>query len=228
MRCVSRPRALVIEHEPDAPAGLVSEWLEHHDVEVDELAIAEAADHDPAHEYRLIVSLGSERSAYDDELSWLSRELALLRDAIAADTPVLGICFGCQLLARALGGRVFRAAQPEIGWLEVDSDCAELIARGPWFQWHFDTFSPPSSASLLARSEAGPQAFVQGRNIGIQFHPEVDSDIVAGWARNAPHELEQHGVDPAQLLAQTDAMARAARAASWELLEGCRKRLALF
>ncbi len=217
----------MIEHERDTPAGLLGGWLEHHGVDVDAVEIAEGAGHEPAGAYALIVSLGSEFSAYDDELPWVGRELALLGEAIAAGTPVLGICFGCQLLARALGGRVFRAPQPEIGWLEVSSRCTELIPPGPWFQWHFDTFSPPPHARVIARSPAGPQAFVHGRSIGIQFHPEVDSAIVAGWARNYPHELAQQGIDPTILLAQTDAAAGPASAACWDLLEACRELLAL-
>ncbi len=226
MRGMGR-RVLVIEHERDTPAGLLGEWLERRGADVHTLEIARGASHDLVGSYELVVSLGSEACAYDDARAWVPRELALLREALSAGTPVLGICFGSQLLARALGARVSRAASPEIGWLDVESERPEIVAAGPWFQWHFDTFTPPPGARVLARSPAGPQVYVHGASIGIQFHPEVDARIVEGWTRGSRAELEAHGVDAGELLARTEELAGAARAASWELFEACRAKLGL-
>jgi len=94
--------------------------------------------------------------------------------------PILGVCFGAQALAAALGGTVSRAPRPEIGWHYVETD-ASWISRGPWFQWHSDRFTVPDGATELARSALAPQAFRHGRSLGVQFHPEVDGDIVSDW-----------------------------------------------
>jgi GMP synthase-like glutamine amidotransferase len=224
---VSGPRVLVVEHERITPSGLVSEWLRAHDAEVQIMPIDQGADQDPRGEYDLVVSLGSEFSARDDHLPWVRRELALLRDAVAADVPVLGICFGAQLLARALGGEVFRAHEPEIGWLRVQSEAPDLIPEGPWFQWHFDAFSSPPGAVELARSSAGSQAFRYGRSLGVQFHPEIDIEIMSNWASVYRHELDAQGVDAEELLAQTRRIAGAAREESMSLLEAFYDRVAL-
>ena len=119
-----------------------------------------------------------------------------MRKAIDADVPVLGLCFGGQMLARALGAEVFRRTKSEIGWLPVRSTDPELVPDGPWFQWHFDSFTVPPGATLIAESDVGPQAFVAGRSLGLQFHPEVTTQIMDDWVRAYRHELDGDGVDP--------------------------------
>ncbi len=234
---MSRERVLVIEHERSAPAGLLGAWLEGRRADVLTASLGEDAQaltdavHDGAsladapRQYDLIVSLGSEASAYDDEVPWLAAELALLRGAIAAGVPVLGICFGSQLLARALGAQVSRAAEPEIGWLTVRSRDPGLIPPGPWFQWHFDTFAAPPGAALLATSDCGPQAFVRDRCLGVQFHPEVDAAIVAGWAAAGPGQLREQGLAAELLLEQTRAQCEPARALAMRLFDAVYARI---
>jgi GMP synthase-like glutamine amidotransferase len=126
-----------------------------------------------------------------------------LRRAATADVPVLGLCFGGQLMARALGGQSFRAGRSEIGWLPVRTNDPELIAEGPWFQWHFDTFTLPPGARLLAETDVGPQAYLIGRSLGLQFHPEVTPEIMDAWVQSYRHELDADGVDPDALLEET-------------------------
>lgn len=217
---MSGPRVLLIEHERATPAGLVAEWLERRAAEVEVLPIDEGAVPDPIEGYDLMVSLGSEFSAYDDDLPWLGEELRLMREASAADVPVLGICFGGQLLARALGAEVFKAAEAEIGWVEVESEEAGLVAPGPWFQWHFDTFMVPAGARRIAHNHVGPQAFVHGRSLGLQFHPEVGVEIMETWAVVYRHELDEHGVSADELLERTREVAPRATEVSWRLLDG--------
>jgi GMP synthase-like glutamine amidotransferase len=198
-------RALVIEHEPDVPAALVDEWLSDRGFIPDLYRIAtDSLDRDPRG-YDLIVTLGSVVGAYDDTVAWVGREQRLLREAFDADVPMLGICFGSQSLARALGGRAMRADRTEIGWIEIDSFDPSLVPAGPWLQWHQDTFIAPPGATVLARSPAGPQAFTTRRSLGVQFHPEVTAELVAAWAAAARDELERAGVDPDRLAAQARA-----------------------
>jgi GMP synthase-like glutamine amidotransferase len=139
---------------------------------------------------------------------------------------VLGICFGGQLLARVLGGRSLRGEIAEIGWLPVRSHDPGLVSEGPWFQWHFDTFTAPPEAELIADSPAGPQAFKLGRSLGVQFHPEVTTDIMDNWVEVYRHELDQEGVDPDRLLAETYRRAADSRAAAWRLFDGFLERVA--
>jgi len=198
-------RALVIEHEPDVPAGLVDDWLFDRGAVPDLYRIAtDFLDRDPRG-YDLIVTLGSVVGAYDDTVPWVALEQRLLREAFDADVPVLGICFGSQSLARAIGGRAMRADRTEIGWIEIDSRDPSLVPGGPWLQWHHDTFAAPPGAAVLAHSPAGPQAFTIGRSLGVQFHPEVTAELVAGWADDSRDELERAGVDPDRLAAEARA-----------------------
>ena len=117
---------------------------------------------------------------------------------------MLGICFGGQLLAAALGGSVERAPTPEIGWLRVDTDDAALVPAGPWFQWHQDRWTPPARAREVARTPLASQAFVLGRSLAVQFHPELTAAQLEGWLANGGHAwLAAHGTDGEQLLAHT-------------------------
>jgi GMP synthase-like glutamine amidotransferase len=219
-------RALVVEHERATPGGLVYDWLDDYGAAVEDLRIdVDEREVDPA-AFDLLVPLGSEFAAYDDTVPWIEREKRLLERAVAADVPVLGICFGGQLLARVLGGRCYRADGAEIGWMPVRSRDPELVPEGPWFQWHFDTFTTPPGATVLAESEIGPQAYVAGRNLGVQFHPEVTPQIMEDWVRVYRHELDADGVDPDALLAETYERAAAARASSRRLLDTYLERVA--
>lgn len=212
-------RALVVQHEEDAPGGLVSAWLGERDAEQDVYMVtADGRGPDPR-EYDLVVSLGSEESAYDDGLPWVPREVALLREAADGDVPVLGICFGSQILARALGGQALRAQCSEIGWVQIRSRDLGLVGEGPWFQWHHDTFAPPAGAEVLADSPAGPQAYILGRSLGVQFHPEVTAGIVEGWVSLGLDQLARHGVDPDRLLAETREREAENRLRAWRLMD---------
>jgi len=166
-------RALIVQHEAPTPPGLVGNWLAQRAARVEILRI-DLDDRVPdAREYDLIVSLGSEFPAFDDSVPFIGRETTLIQQAAAGDVPFLGLCFGGQLMARVLGGRSFRAERSEIGWLPVRTNDPQLVAEGPWFQWHFDSFTVPPGAQLIAETDIGPQAYVIGRSLGLQFHPEV-------------------------------------------------------
>jgi GMP synthase-like glutamine amidotransferase len=212
-------RALIIQHEEPTPPGFVNEWLDEHGAIVDTFRIdIDDREIDPS-DFDLIVSLGAECAAFDDSMPFVPREARLMRRAVDADVPVLGLCFGGQMLARVLGGDVFRSDVSEIGWLPVRSNDAELVPEGPWFQWHFDAFTLPPGATLIAESDVGPQAFVAGRSLGLQFHPEVTTEIMDDWVRVYRHELDADGVDPDALLEETKQRALETRKMSRQLLE---------
>ena len=214
-----RPRALILQHEKATPPGLIAPWLAEQSAVVDTLRIDEDERLVDPRQYDIIVSLGSEFAAFDDSVPFVQREALLFEDAIEGDVPILGLCFGGQMLARVLGARVYRSEKSEIGWLPVRTNDPELVGEGPWFQWHFDVFTAPPGADVLAVTDTGPQAFVSGRSLGLQFHPEVTPAIMEQWVRVYPHELKAEGVDPKGLLAETKRRAADAKRATWRLLD---------
>jgi GMP synthase-like glutamine amidotransferase len=220
-----RPRALILQHEAATPPGLMTAWLAEQSAQVETLRIDEDPRLVDARNFDLIVSLGSEFAAFDDSVPFVSREALLFEDAREFDVPILGLCFGGQMLARVLGARLFRSERSEIGWLPVRSNDPDLIGEGPWFQWHFDTFTAPPGAKVIAETDVGPQAFVAERSLGLQFHPEVTPEIMDRWVRVYPHELKAEGVDPQGLLKETRRRAGEARKMTWRLLNSFRDQI---
>ena len=150
-----------------------------------------------------VVVLGAVSSVNDPD-AWIPEELAWLGRVDRAGLPELGICFGAQALCAAFGGRVQAMESKEIGWKVVDPVDHELIPPGPWLEFHGDRCLPPATASVLARNEAGVQAFSLGRHLGVQFHPEVDGPQLTQWLdAGGDREAERLGLDPGQLLADT-------------------------
>jgi GMP synthase-like glutamine amidotransferase len=218
----------VVEQQPDAPAGLFAAWAAARGHGLDVLrAPAVRAWPDPRG-YDAVLALGSDRSVHASTDPWIAAEVAFLRAAHDAGIPVLGLCFGAQALAAALGGEVRRAARPEIGWIEVEAidPAAGPIAPGPWFAWHEDTFSVPPGAHALGRSPAGPQAFARGVSVGVQFHPEVDEAIVERWVNDGRRQLAAVRVDEQRLLAETARCAPDARRRAFALFDDVARRWA--
>ncbi len=204
-------RAALIANATDADAGLVGRALRRRGFSFVEF-IREQHDSWPALEgIDMVVSMGSSWSTYWDSVQEpVQAEQQLLRRAIDSGCAVLGICFGAQQLSTVLGGRVTKAQSPEIGWhkvfpvAEAAHRVPDALCQGPWMQWHFDTFSVPSGATVLAESAVGPQAMVCGRTLGVQFHPEATESIVRRWSSGeGTEELETNGLSRSELLAQT-------------------------
>ena len=219
----TRVRAVLIANGNDADGGVVVERFSELGWSFEAWAREDAPAWPalPA-DVGLVVSLGSDWSVYwEDVAPSVAAEAALLGVARRADVPVLGICFGGQMLSHALGGRVERAAEPEIGWFSVDFG-PEMAEFGDlsWFQWHYDRFTVPSGAEELAVGAQGPQAFRLGRLVGLQFHPEVTPAIVERWSSGpGADELERVGLDRAALLADTTARATCSREAGRALVD---------
>jgi len=137
-----------------------------------------------------IVVLGSVESTNDPDVGWVAPERTFVIAAVAHDVPVLGVCFGGQLLSQALGGRVVPSPRPEAGWLSIASDEPGLVAPGPWLLWHNEAVELPPGAVVLARNDVAIQAYAQGRHLGVQFHPEVTPAIVGSWINDAKQRDE--------------------------------------
>ncbi|MFN0143929.1 MAG: type 1 glutamine amidotransferase [Mycobacterium sp.] len=200
-------QVLFLYNDPTAPEALLGEAFADSgfDCSTFEVVERERPD-DPVVEvtfpdptrYDVIVPLGARWSVYDERLTWIAEEMEMVRTAAAAGVGVLGVCFGGQLVAGALGGTVSRSPEPEIGWHEVHSSDPALVPDGPWFQWHFDRFTLPPGAVEVARNSCATQAFVHGTAMGLQFHPEVDLGLQERWIS------EDHGGDIARLGLRTE------------------------
>jgi GMP synthase-like glutamine amidotransferase len=221
-------RALIVQHEHDGPAGLIGQHLDGrgyelvvHQVMAEGTTRSDAPFPDPT-AFDLIVPLGSVRGVYEHDLigSWIHREVDMLRDAHAADIPMFGICFGAQSITAALGGRVEKAPTHEIGWYYYDSDVPESIPPGPWFTWHGDRCVLPDHVTELARNEMCTQAFRSGRTVGVQFHPEVTKELVAGWAdKCSPEYFESRGSSVEQIMRGFESHGTTARAQATALFD---------
>lgn len=215
-------RVLLVEHNRITPGGLIEQWVAGQGATYAYLRIDMENSRIPdPNEYDLVVSLGSQAAAYDDAVPFVSREIDLMESALRSKVPILGVCFGGQLLARVLGGQVYKSTQAEIGWFPVKSYVPQMVSAGPWFQWHFDTFRLPREAQLLGESDIGPQAFRVPGAIGLQFHPEVTPTIIKDWIDIHSGELQAEGIDGDALLAETQQQHETNKTNAEALLKEC-------
>jgi GMP synthase-like glutamine amidotransferase len=214
-------RVVVVRHHEEDSAGFIGAAFEARGATLSTLLYPkEGALPDTAGVAHIVI-LGATSSVYDEgeARAWIRDELTWLRRADAAGVPVLGICFGGQLLAAAFGGAVEHAGRHEIGWVTIDSADPELVPPGPWMEFHHDRCQPPAGATVLARNDLGVQAFRFGRHLGVQFHPEVDGDQFRLWLdAGGRAEIAANGQDPDEMLAQTIAEAPHASARADQLV----------
>lgn len=184
-----KPRAgLILQHAVTGPPGRLGAWADDRGLahRVHRSWESSPAELEPA-DYGWIASLGSAHSADATDPAWVGEEVDLLRRAVAADVPVLGLCWGGQALSLALGGRVGRSPHPEKGWIAIAS-VDPAIPGGPWLHYHTEVFTVPACAVELARSPAGPAAFRFGPHLGVQFHPEADAQMAHVWGAKDPDQ----------------------------------------
>jgi GMP synthase-like glutamine amidotransferase len=203
-------RVLAFHHVPFEGLGLLELALRTRGVSIDYVdAYRPGVVIPPAIDSDALIFLGGPMSVNDD-LPYLRREMELIREAVARRQPVLGICLGAQLIARALGAKVFSNPHKEIGWFDVrftpDAGSDPLfggLSQETVFHWHGETFDLPPGAELLASSDlCRNQAFRIKPNVyGLQFHLEVTPGIVADWCiqdENCGDVRELHTpIDPA-------------------------------
>lgn len=169
----------------------------------------------------LFIHLGSSWSVYWDSIrKQVDAEVSLLRHAAERGVPVLGVCFGAQVLSHAFGGVVERGKKTEIGWHDVVAPAANSVFAGRWMQWHYDSFSAPNGFDVLAINDAGVQAIRRGRSLGVQFHPEANEAVVTKWMEgDGVAELAALGISPSALLEETRREVSRTTVATRELIE---------
>lgn len=199
----------ILEHTKEAPAHYLSDAIAAAGLASVVIRLYDGQPLPDLDDVAAVVSLGGAMGAYDEaEYPFLAPEKRLLRDAVAREIPVLGICLGCQLLADALGGRAYAAPEMEVefGPLQLAAAAAgdrvvETLAE-PVLSFHGDTWDAPPGAEVLASSDRFPHAFRLGSALGVQSHPEVSSAVVRTWVeRFGRAKLEEAGVDANDLLA---------------------------
>jgi GMP synthase (glutamine-hydrolysing) len=184
-------RVLSVTHGPSVPGGVFDEVVETAGHELDRWVVPLGGAPQPPGSYGAVMVFGgSMHPDQDEHFGWLEREAEFLQGVLDEEIPVVGICLGAQMLARAAGAWVGPAPTPEIGWLEVeltpegraDPVVGVLPPRTEAFQWHHYTFGIPEGGTELARSEICTQIFRVGRYAwGFQFHAEVTLPMVQAW-----------------------------------------------
>lgn len=220
-------RALIIEHDRLSTPERVGDHLETRGVSLEPFVVVEDID-DPEvtvafpdrDDYDLVVLMGAPWSVYDPGLQgWVRPEIEFVRHHLARGTPILGICFGAQIMSTCLGGTVSPSLRPEYGWGTIEPN-EPAIAPGPWFQYHGDEFTLPEGATPLAYNDSGPQAFSFGRSLAVQFHPEVTAPLLESWcAVGGDRKLIESGIDPESLIEETSRLAGVSQPALERLID---------
>jgi GMP synthase (glutamine-hydrolysing) len=189
-------RVLSIIHQEDAASGVFADAAAERGDELTEWSISDGARPPrPAESYDAVLVFGGAMHVdQENRHPWLRNEDELLRGLLDRRIPVLGVCLGAQLVAKALGTRVGPLARPQIGWFDVEQTpeaaddplFADLPRRFSSFQWHSYGFDLPANAVPLARDPVCLQAYRAGeRAWGIQFHAEVTKESVDDWFRSS-------------------------------------------
>jgi GMP synthase-like glutamine amidotransferase len=187
----------VLQHVPFEGIGSMERWLAKRDATMGYTRFYESAKLPDPGRVDLVIAMGGPMSVDDEQAHpWLAPEKEFIRETIRLGQPVVGICLGAQLIASALGSRVYPGRHTEIGWFPVeavaaDGDVFQLPGGLTAFHWHGETFDLPDGAVCLAKSEAcDNQAFQIGRNVvGLQFHLETTPRSAAQLLQHCGHEL---------------------------------------
>lgn len=204
-----RKSALIIRHVPVEGIADYRQPIEAAGYHIDRIDVA-----DPAFAALdltapdLVVMMGGPMAVYESEAHpWISCQLGRLRARLERDLPTLGVCLGAQMIAAALGGRVYRGERPEVGFHPITLHDAASdgplrhVAGVPLLHWHGDTFTLPADAELLAWSDRYAQAFRRGDNVlALQFHAEMGLDPrFHEWLERWPDAVAAAGSDCASL-----------------------------
>ena len=190
-------RAHYLQHVPFEGLGSIESWLQAAGYEITNTRFFESVSLPDVNEVDLLIAMGGPMSVNDEgEFPWLAPEKQFIRDAIRLGKSVLGVCLGAQLIASALGARIYPNPRKEIGWFPIEAirnppGVFSFPEKCTVFHWHGETFDLPTGAKRLARSVACEnQAFQIGQNvIGLQFHLETTPEAADLIIRNCRSEL---------------------------------------
>lgn len=192
-------RVQVLQHVPFEGLGSIHPWMDARGITVRTARLFEGSELPRPGEFDWLIVMGGPMSVNDEMAHpWLAPEKRLISQAIHAGKTVLGICLGAQLIASAVGARVFPNACKEIGWFPVrkthgaDSEFAQVFGESQEvFHWHGDTFDLPRGAVSFLESDAcAHQAFSIGsRVVGLQFHLETTPESAASLIQNSRGEI---------------------------------------
>jgi len=204
----------ILTHVPHEPPGIIADALRQAGLRPLEVPLYEPSPPtiDWGRAAALVVMGGPMNVDQTDRYPFLAEEVDWIKSAIDRQLPVLGVCLGSQLIAKALGARVYPGREKEIGWYPIeltsravgDPLFGPLPTRPTVFQWHGDTFDLPEGAELLATSEAcAHQAFRHGEHVyALQFHVEVTGEIIESWLGEPGNQREMAElprVDPEEI-----------------------------
>lgn len=238
----TQPKILVVVHDiddhlnemanPIAEAGILMDtW----DVLNDSVGKPDLAN---LEQYSGIISMGAHAGVLEESKhAWMSHERKIMQWALDTETPLLGLCFGSQLLASAAGGRIFKAEAGEFAWTKVDmlpeasNDpvIGTLGATVDAFQFHYDNIELPKNAVLLGESNGTIEAFRVGSSAwATQFHPEVGLSQQLAWLSTYRGAFIREGIDINEQIAKSHELAGSYRKQAWDLSEAFAKQVLAF
>jgi GMP synthase (glutamine-hydrolysing) len=210
---------LIVKHIDIEGPGLIEDCLKQEEIPYQILNLTPGVHLPKLDDFTHIVILGGPMNVYEeDRYPFLRDEDLFIKEAIQRGKSILGICLGAQLMAKALGAKVFKASMKEIGWYDVslteigsqDSLFSNLPKTFPIFQWHEDTFEIPKAGKLIATSSPVPhQAFRYGEKVyGLQFHLEVTEEMIQEWMETYEEEFKGLQLPPpfskAEIMTETE------------------------
>jgi GMP synthase (glutamine-hydrolysing) len=219
--------ALVLQHEETIHLGNLEPVLTARGYDIQVLDARTADFTNLSIEPDLVVILGNDSGVYEqDVLPYIAAEEAWLASRLAVQQPTLGVCFGAQIMASALGERVYKGDSTQIGFREVvateagSTSPVRHFAGVPVMEWHGDTFDLPPGATLLAGSnDYANEAFALGSwGLAVQFHPETTAEMHERWLVDGRESVATLGIDPAALVTERDTHTTAMEVASQAML----------